>query len=115
VLLLSTDPLVHDASGDNDQVATRNFSSQHTARAVSNKISTKTKIKHQIFNAFSYLHFGSIPAPAFWLEVFMIIKHSPTIIRQSSCNPSTRDGDTSVLIGVVLSFRKQMLMGKKIA
>ena len=43
----------------------------------------------------------------------MIIKHSTTIIRQSSCNPSTRDGDTSVLIGVVLSFRKQMLMEKK--
>ena len=44
MLLLSTDPLVHDVSGDNDQVATRNFSSQHTACAVGSKISTKTKL-----------------------------------------------------------------------
>jgi hypothetical protein len=68
VLLLSTDPLVHDVSGDNDQDATRNFSSQHAARAVSSKISTKTKIKHRIFNAFSYLHFGSIRCFALHLD-----------------------------------------------
>jgi hypothetical protein len=51
VLLWSTDPLVHDVSGDNQQVALRNLSSQHTASAVDRKISTKTK--HQNFRTFN--------------------------------------------------------------
>ena len=53
MLLWSTDPLVHDVSGDNQQVALRNLSSQHTASAVNKKISTKTK--HQYFRTFDYL------------------------------------------------------------
>jgi hypothetical protein len=58
LLLLSSDPHADDVLCENEQVAARNFSSQHTASADNSKI--RTNSKQQIIKTFSYLHLAKL-------------------------------------------------------